>query len=492
LVWQWLLLFARNEELSNPISNISRLSYNYLALSGAEFVSKALTAVAFAFMARIFGPELYGQLEFSIAILFLFSLFVDSGLGSYGAREIAKNRENFGQLFVTVFSLRFFLATIAVLIMNFFALHPSIEYPTRILVFYYSLTLFGLPFLTQWVFQGHDQMVPVAISSLIRWSIFFGGVLFFIKDGTMIWAVPVIEGIAILFAGAFLNSLLLRRFRNFIFDWKIHPKQFVLVWKRAIPIGASEIVWAIRVFFATLILGLFIGGIQLGWFTSAHRIVIALHAFVWLYFYNIFPSLARASQSPLNYIQNLIKVSMRITTWIGVYFTIIASIFALIIIQFIYGREFAQSAGIFGLMIWIIPLSLISGHYRFLLIGYGHQVLEFISSVIGAIVNVFIIFLLVPVLGGIGASWSLIISEIVIWITAYYFVRRKIGYISFTTEIWRPILGGIIMFIIISVLPVSAWIGIFTATIIYGVFFFVSNPKVVSQIRTFTSRNAVI
>ena len=143
-------------------------------------------------------------------------------------------------------------------------------------------------------------------------------------------------------------------------------------------------------------------------------------------------------------------------------------------------------------MIWIIPLSLISGHYRFLLIGYGHQVLEFISSVIGAIVNVFIIFLLVPVLGGIGASWSLIISEIVIWITAYYFVRRKIWYISFTTEIWRPILGGIIMFIIISVLPVSAWIGIFTATIIYGVFFFVSNPKVVSQIRTFTSRNAVI
>ena len=61
------------------------------------------------------------------------------------------------------------------------------------------------------------------------------------------------------------------------------------------------------------------------------------------------PPLARASQSPLNYVQNLIKVSMRITTWIGVYFTIIASIFALIIIQFIYGREFAQSAGFLDL-----------------------------------------------------------------------------------------------------------------------------------------------
>ena len=102
--------------------------------------------------------------------------------------------------------------------MNFFALHPSIEYPTQILVFSYSLTLFGLPFLTQWVFQGHDQMVPVAISSLIRWSIFaFGGVLFFIKDETMIWAVPVIEGIAILFAGTFLNSLLLRQIQEFYF-----------------------------------------------------------------------------------------------------------------------------------------------------------------------------------------------------------------------------------------------------------------------------------
>ncbi len=41
-----------------------RLGKNYLVLSAAEFTSKALTAVAFAYMARIFGPEIYGQLEF--------------------------------------------------------------------------------------------------------------------------------------------------------------------------------------------------------------------------------------------------------------------------------------------------------------------------------------------------------------------------------------------------------------------------------------------
>ena len=166
------------------------------------------------------------------------------------------------------------------------------------------------------------------------------------------------------------------------------------------------------------------------------------------------PPLARVKPIASKLCSNLIKVSMRITTWIGVYFTIIASIFALIIIQFIYGREFAQSAGIFGLMIWIIPLSLISGHYRFLLIGYSHQVLEFISSVIGAIVNVFIIFLLVPVFGR--NRCELVINNFRNSNLDYclLFCEEEIGYISFTTEIWRPILGGIIMFIIISVLPV--------------------------------------
>ncbi len=118
----------------------------------------------------------------------------------------------------------------------------------------------------------------------------------------MIWVVPLVEGVAIISAGLFLNTLLFRRFKNL--QMRIEIPRLWSVWKMAVPIGASEIVWAFKVYFATLVLGLFIGGTQLGWFTAAHRIVIALHAFIWLYFYNLFPSLARASKLPLAHVQN--------------------------------------------------------------------------------------------------------------------------------------------------------------------------------------------
>ena len=77
---------------------IPRLAANFAALSAAEFISKILVALAFAYLARVLGPEIYGHLEFTLAIIFLFSLVVDTGLGTFGAREIAKNTVDVHQL----------------------------------------------------------------------------------------------------------------------------------------------------------------------------------------------------------------------------------------------------------------------------------------------------------------------------------------------------------------------------------------------------------
>lgn len=457
------------------------LGKNYLVLSSAEFFSKILSAVAFAWLARILGPEMYGQLEFTIAIFFIFGLLVDSGLGFYGAKETARRPDQLNSLFLSITSNRFILALFSVILMNALALHPAIEQSTRNLIFLYSLALLLMPWLTQWVYQGSDRMVPVALASLIRWSVFFGGVVFFVKEAASLWLIPLIEGLAILASVLFMAGLLLPQLKRF--SWKLDFRQQWSVWKKALPIGASELVWAIRVYFATLVMGLFIGGQQLGWFTASHRIVIALHAFVWLYLYNLLPSLARASEMPIGHVQNLLSISLRVSAWAGMFVTFMASAFALVIITFIFGEAFTSAASIFSLLLWILPLSLISGHYRYLLIGYGHQILEFATSLLGVLVTFFLSYVLIPRFGGSGAAWSLIVSEAVIWLAAYTLARWKIGQVPFLSEVWRPVLGGVLLAGIFYALPGYAWLGLTLASFAYGVFFVLSNRGLIAELR---------
>ena len=259
-----------------------RLATNYVILSGGEFISKVLAAVALAYLARVLGPKSYGYLEFAIAIYFIVHLFVDSGLSYIGAREIAKDKSQLPRLFVNITLARSILAVTAFLFLALLAAFINQPQEVKTLIFLYGLVMLVLPWLTQYVFQGRDMMQYVALASLTRWSVFAGLVFLLVHAPRQIWLVPVIEGAAQLSVGVILLAAIAHLFG--LPRYRARLKEAFALYRKALPIGASELVWAVKIYFATILLGFVIGGEELGWFAAAHRIVIALHAFVWLYF----------------------------------------------------------------------------------------------------------------------------------------------------------------------------------------------------------------
>ena len=67
-------------------SNPRKLAVNFVILSGGEALSKILAFVAFAYLARLLGPDSYGDIEFALAATLFFNLVVEGGLGILGAR----------------------------------------------------------------------------------------------------------------------------------------------------------------------------------------------------------------------------------------------------------------------------------------------------------------------------------------------------------------------------------------------------------------------
>ena len=144
------------------------MARNYLWLSGAEVVSKVATFAAFAYVARVAGPTGYGYVEFAVAVFLFAGLVVEWGLGAYGAREVAKEPSRTETLVREIVTARLLLAVVAyggVLAVTL-VLDPA-PVLTRLLVIY-GASLLAMPWLLQWVFQGHDDMRAVAIATVTR------------------------------------------------------------------------------------------------------------------------------------------------------------------------------------------------------------------------------------------------------------------------------------------------------------------------------------
>jgi O-antigen/teichoic acid export membrane protein len=345
------------ESLSNQSTRASRLATNYALLSVGEFIAKVLGAVAFAYLARTFGPQGYGHLEFTLAIIFFLTLSVDVGLSAYGAREIAKDNSLVNRLVPNLVLTRFLLAVGSFIILVLVVALIDKPWSVKQLMLLYGLTLFGLPGLLQWVFQGRDMMQYVAVASILRWSVFAAGVFVLIRGATQLWMVALIEGVAIACVVIYYSFVLVWQFGlprqriDFTYIRDVLPQ--------ALPIGASELVWAVKVFFATILLGLVIAGPEVGWFGAAHRLVIALHAFVWLYFFNLLPSIARCSQGSLAALHRLMRTSMQVTAWSAVFVGIVGTAFAEPIITLLYGSQYYESVAVFRVLIWLIPIALL-------------------------------------------------------------------------------------------------------------------------------------
>jgi O-antigen/teichoic acid export membrane protein len=461
---------------------LSRLAVNFAVLSGGELLSKVFTAVAFAYLARVLGPGEYGQLEFALAIILFFTVLVDGGLSPYGARELAKDPGAAGRLVLHIVLLRCALAAGAFGVLA--ALTAAIDQPwsVKALVLLYGLTLFGVPGLLGWVFQGRDAMQYVALASIVRWMTFAAGVFLFVHAPGQIWKVPLVEAGAVGLVVLLYIALLARQLGPLRPRVDLPFARSMI--RQAAPIGASELVWATKIYFATVWLGLVVGGAEVGLFGAAHRLVVALHAFVWLYFFNLLPSLARSTQEPLGRLRMLLQRSIQVCAWAAVFVGVVGTAFAHPVITLVYGSQYQDAVPAFQVLIWLVPLAMMSGNYRYALIAHGQQRLEFLTAACGACLNILLNFLLIPSYGLLGAATALVASEALIWALADYFVRRTITPIAAWRHMSRPLIGGAILAGALYVLlPMNLWIAGISAAVIYALALWIFQPTIVTTVR---------
>jgi O-antigen/teichoic acid export membrane protein len=389
---------------------------NFLSLAGAELISKLVTFLAFAYLARRFGPAGYGYVEWAGAVMMCASLIVDQGFNLYGAREIAKDPSKTPSLVSEVVTVRFVLAALGYAAVVLFALAFVRERAVMNLVLVYGLSLWLLPLLLQWVFQGHDRMYLVSVTQLVRQTVFASVIFLFVAGPGDLLRVGFAE-IAGVAAAVGLSVYLYRT--RLSQRLELRPAWSTKLVREGVPIGLSQLLWVVKMFGATLLVGLIASAEDTGYFSAAMRIFIAVHTFVWLYFFNLLPSLSRAWERSEGEFAGLIANSLRIVAVLGVPAVAGGLLLSPYLMTAAYGSEFANGAAALRWMVGACMAAAISGHFRFGLIAASFQKREMYVTAAGAVCAA----ILVPVgyagFGIGGSAAALFTAELVTLACAY-------------------------------------------------------------------------
>jgi O-antigen/teichoic acid export membrane protein len=448
-----------------PQNSISHRSFavRYLALFGGETFSKLCVMAAFAYLARVLAPSDYGIIEQALAITVFFVLGVESGMGLYGTRVVAAAPERVPQLVSQVMLLRAALgvpAYAAIVILASFYKMAGLG-----ILAVYGIAVLLTPFLTQWVFQGLRQMPWVAAGTAARNLTFVALIFALVTPGSDIRLVAVAEvgGIAML---AIVNALFLhRRLRV-----RLDTRDLVAGTRRLLGevwyMGFSDLTWACLWFSPALIVGWASQGgtEQVAWIGASVRIVLALHTFVYLYFFNLLPNLSKEFSTGLDQWRALMQRSIITSLWPACLIAVGGTLLAPVLIPAVFGAAFTRAVVPFQIAIWMIPATWFSGHFRFSLIAAGQQWWDFVVSSLTALVTVGAGVFLSRNYGSTGAASALLLGGVVNTAFAMVASRRYVGRITIAASAGPPVLATVVC--LLAGAAVSASVGVWAGTLV--------------------------
>ncbi len=415
-----------------------KLAKNFALLSAGETLSKVFTFIAFTFLSRALGPAVYGDLEFSIAAVTVFALFVQMGLGSYGAREIARQPARAQQLLSEIMAVRMWMGGLSVAFLLVFAATVDKSADVRLLIVAYGASLLVVPGMTLWFFQGHDAMHWVAAANLIRHGTFATCVFFFFRGDHPLWWIGVFETASVLASIGFGLWVVLGPMGFSFVIPRPAPRRSWEHLRAAGSIGLSNLAWALLWLSPVVLLGLRVDDASLGWFGASHRATMALHTFVWWYFFNLLPAISRTAGQPPEELRRLVGRSLSIVSWGSIFAALAGTLLAGPALGLAFGSGFFEGGPLLAALIWCIPIAAVGGHYRYMLIGYDLQHWLFVWTAVGAAVTMVGTYWLAPLYGAIAGAVSLVVGNLVCFGLCYITAGRRIQWIRFGRRLLMP------------------------------------------------------
>ncbi|MFT7619826.1 MAG: O-antigen/teichoic acid export membrane protein [Planctomycetota bacterium] len=397
---------------------------NLLLLGFGEVATRGFSFLAFSYLGHVLAPEDLGIYGSALAVMMFGALTLDQGFGIHGSRGIARHPASTEVLVRQIVSVQLWLAVAIYAVIWVTSKLAPIDPTLGVLLRGLGLTLFAAPFFFNWVFQGRNEMLWYALPTAIRQLTFLLLVLLLVKTADDLKLLPYAEiGGAVICALCFVVAYV-RSGSKLVIDLRAGWNR--QLFKEALPIGGSNLIWALRTYLPILVVLGALGPKSAGFFEPGHRIIMVLFAFLGVYFTNIFPAMSSAAIHDRARLRILIRKALATSIVGTVVMATASSLTAEFAINLVVGSQYVTEAAVNSMIIlsWILPIVAWRRCAMFGLIVLDQQKKELRCSIVGLVVLVAIIYPLTKEYGLAGCASSMLISEFLATMLTWYYYRE--------------------------------------------------------------------
>ncbi|MCD6232870.1 flippase [bacterium] len=425
-VWFYIknIIFHPKSFFLDNIGVRQTIAKNTFWLGFSEFVSRVLKFFLIVFIARILGATEYGKFTFALAFVALFSALLDLGVSTIATREFAKSKER-EKDFPALFSLKVVLGfvTFGVIFVGSFFITQNPLIRNLILILGASMIVSSLCNIFYAFFRARQRMEYESWGKIIQ-AIVVTGIGFLV-----LLTIPSIQslGLAYLVGALFAFGVVL-----FFFFRKGHSllrfRFNKITWKSYLALS-----WPLAVggIFATLysntdsaMMGYFGQLTQTGWYNAAAKIMGVVLIPLGLISQSFFPALSSFYEKSKEGLQRIWNYYIKSIIFFGAPLAVGGLVLAPKIIYYIYDPSFAPSILAFQILMVVAGIIYLSSPLNQLLIVYNQQKKMFWVAMAGAIVNIALNAVLIPLYSLYGAAFTTVITYALMFFLLLYLARK--------------------------------------------------------------------
>ncbi len=403
------------------------LKFNFIMNATLTMSSFIFPLITFPYVSRILLPAGTGKVSFASSFISYFAMFAQLGIPAYGIRACAKVRNNREELTRTVHEL--FIINIAMTVLSYIIFFIFLFTTPRlrddiILYIIVSLSIILNTVGIEWLYKALEQYTYITIRS-ITFKLISAIAMFVLIHKQSDYV--IYGGISVFASSAsyVLNFVNVRKYIDFKnvgkYDFRKHLKPILVFF-------AMACATTIYTHLDTVMLGFISTDEDVGYYNAAVKIKSILVSVVTSLGAVLLPRASYYVEH--NMIDEFRRVSQKVINFVFLIATPFMSyfmIFAAYGINFLSGSAYTDS---------ILPMQIIMPTLLFIgitnitgiqiLVPIGKEKVVLYSEIVGAMINLSLNAILIPIFASAGAAIGTLAAEIVVFIYQFAYIDNVI------------------------------------------------------------------
>jgi len=410
--------FLKNTQYKRILENV----FSLVILNGIDIIFPLITMPYLIYVLGIGG---FGIVTFAIVIAQYIALISDYGFLFTATQKISIYRENIKKV-----STIFWTATLirVILGISLFAIFTVIVYfipklyEDKMIYLYSFGIVLGNSLIPIWLFQGFEKMKYLTIINVVTKGSFTLLVFVLIKNKTDYEYVTLLSSIGYLLSGIFSMILSVKLFKlKFVIP---SYKRIIYELRDGWHIFLSFISMSFYRNSNVLILGIFTNDIAVGYYAAAEKVIKAIQSVINPISNAIFPYFSKKfknvdEQQNIKTVLNLAKYYVLALLPLSIAITTLSPL-----LIFVFGSEYTDSIinlQIMGFVVFFGALNYLLGVIGLINMNYKKEFTKFV--LISGLISVMVCSIFSPFFYDKAASFSLIVSEGVLFLMLFLFIK---------------------------------------------------------------------